>query len=657
MTVAMRYRPLGSTVAGWVYGLLGGLLVVGSLHAQEVDSTRTPTDSLRAPSSPSATSVPGFRQEPFGEVVGDTLPARRTILEASEALAALPGTFFHDFGTPGWPDGWHPWGLDGARVALVLADVPMQDLATGVPRYDLVPFPFTAPLRLQPTRHGAALGVEATVRAFEATRPVTELRYQSLSLGMQFVTVAHAQERSCTLFGKPGRLHVLFGYGGHAARGEYPGSRLRRGRQVLARLRYQQPRWAVEVRNLHNRRRVGAHGGVVPFGNDYNSIYQRLGATVRNEDAERQTLRNDLSLTLQTRLLPQPLHATAFWTAETFGYTVPGDTLRTRMHRYGGFLLQPLGGVRLRVEGGLETVRSGNALPDTLDLRLYLHAAVRDTVRLGGLTAVLEGGFHAEDAAVFPSGLLHLRYRGLFAEVVQAGQTVSWVERHGFGRLLRPVSARPDGQVLHARMGFQLHLGAFAATLFGFAHQTSAPLDLFDIGRTDTIRATAVGTAFQRAGLALDLTWRQNAGHGLYAHLQPTFFAFLNPNASPLHERVAETLPSGFAQGRLGVRALLFKRDLNLNAYLQGRAWTSMRGRRLHPATGLLYVPAADARPVAASGTVDVVVEAGVRTATLFFGMVNLLSGTALVPGNLLVPDYPLPAQRLHFGVYWPILN
>ena len=33
------------------------------------------------------------------------------------------------------------------------------------------------------------------------------------------------------------------------------------------------------------------------------------------------------------------------------------------------------------------------------------------------------------------------------------------------------------------------------------------------------------------------------------------------------------------------------------------------------------------------------------------------LSGTTLQPGVLVVPVYPLPARRLRFGVYWPILD
>ena len=46
-----------------------------------------------------------------------------------------------------------------------------------------------------------------------------------------------------------------------------------------------------------------------------------------------------------------------------------------------------------------------------------------------------------------------------------------------------------------------------------------------------------------------------------------------------------------------------------------------------------------------------------VRTATLFFAYENVLARTVLMPGTLLVPDYPYPAQRFRFGVYWPIRN
>ena len=131
----------------------------------------------------------------------------------------------------------------------------------------------------------------------------------------------------------------------------------------------------------------------------------------------------------------------------------------------------------------------------------------------------------------------------------------------------------------------------------------------------------------------------------------------LDADATPDHRRIAGTLPAAFARGRLGARMLLFRGDLDLDLYLQGRAWTTMRSRDLQPQTGLLVVPLASARTFGPSGLLDVVAEAGVRGATLFFAYENALSGTALMPGTLLVPDYPYPAQRFRFGVYWPIRN
>jgi hypothetical protein len=53
----------------------------------------------------------------------------------------------------------------------------------------------------------------------------------------------------------------------------------------------------------------------------------------------------------------------------------------------------------------------------------------------------------------------------------------------------------------------------------------------------------------------------------------------------------------------------------------------------------------------------DVGLEAGIREATLFFSMENVLSGTPVQPGTLIVPVYPLPERRFRFGVYWPILD
>ena len=121
-------------------------------------------------------------------------------------------------------------------------------------------------------------------------------------------------------------------------------------------------------------------------------------------------------------------------------------------------------------------------------------------------------------------------------------------------------------------------------------------------------------------------------------------------------------LPEFFVQGRLGARYAIFG-DLALDLSLRGRFWTEMRSRTLHAPTGLLVLPHEDddlfppSGFLPSSGMLDIVVEAGLRTATLFLAYENVLSGTQLLAGNLIVPVYQLHERRLRFGVFWPIKN
>jgi hypothetical protein len=116
-----------------------------------------------------------------------------------------------------------------------------------------------------------------------------------------------------------------------------------------------------------------------------------------------------------------------------------------------------------------------------------------------------------------------------------------------------------------------------------------------------------------------------------------------------------DALPRVHGSARTGVRLVLFRRDLLLDAYAVGQGWTAHGGRSLHNPTGLYALPPPGTRRVPASGTLDLWVTARVRTATLFYGSENVLSGTRLLRGNLRVPGQPLPAGRVRFGVFWPI--
>jgi hypothetical protein len=119
----------------------------------------------------------------------------------------------------------------------------------------------------------------------------------------------------------------------------------------------------------------------------------------------------------------------------------------------------------------------------------------------------------------------------------------------------------------------------------------------------------------------------------------------------------AETLPDFYGVARFGARYRIFRGDLDLDISVRGRFWTEFTGRVFHTQTGLLIIPTTAARPVESSATLDLIISGGVRTATLFLAYENFLAGTTALPGNLLVPLYPLADKRLRFGVFWPIRN
>ncbi len=695
-TLALPHRR-PSFVARLACAVLLALILAAlapALHAQVPDTTRAlPADTLRPPADSLAPdSLAAFgadtlaqrRRPPRpllafddalpGAPTDAVLPVRRAVTDAAELLARVPGAFAYSFGAIGWPDGWSLHGLSPQRAALFLDGLPFDDPLTGRPRYDLLPLDLLRPLGVGPGRHGAAAGVYARTRPYVFARPLSELRYRSAG-SFQGITALHVQRRRLTLRGVPGAVTLLGAYGGRAADNTYAGSDLRRERRLYGRLRYQRPGLALELSNLHNRRSLGAQGGVVPSGASFETVYNPA-SSVRNAQARRRLIRNDLALSARMPLvpgLPAPLTAAVYWTAQTFRYHPGGGgAVGAETDRYGLRLEQDAArGVhrlRLRVGAYLDRTRQSTALPERIGARAAtrtrLHAAVRDSLLFLGGEARLAAGLHtgseqtyatASAAWARPLGEA-LRFT---AGASLGGQPVSWVERYGFDALAVPVESVPSGRVVQGQIGLEARAGAFRAALSAFAHEISRPLDLFvaTAGEgADTVAARVSAAPFRRAGLTGTVGWREGARRGLYAHAQATALRFLNASAAPENARVAQTLPDIFGRGRLGARFILFK-DLDVDAYAEGRFWTTMKSRTLHPATGLLAVPEADARTFGPAGTVSLFAEAGLRTATLFFAYENALAGTELQPGVLIVPVYPLPEQRFRFGVYWPIFN
>ncbi|MEZ4699912.1 MAG: putative porin [Rhodothermales bacterium] len=673
----MRIDPACAAllVAGLLVALPARAQVVDTLAAPPPDSALVVADSLPAPAPRRAldlSTLVAFATDAAGVTVNDSLPARLPDRELADVLAQAGGSFLYDFGGPGWPDGWSPLGLDPRQAGLQFQGISYADPVTGRPLYEMLPLPWLDPVRLQPGRLGQAMSVGARLRAYDAARPISELRYGSSKDGLQSAFVVHAQRRRVRFFREPGLFSYALGYGGHGANGEYPGSKLSAGRQLLARLRLQQSFGSLEIVNLQNRQRLGAHGGVIPFGTNYNSIYNRISAQVANATAKRTVIRNDLAATLRTRLLPgfrQPFEATGYWTAQTFRYALGSDTLAAATRRLGYRLRQPLidagpFSLEARAEGWRERVAESTALPDSLGLsRRAFHAGGRVQYRTGGFDLEGEADLHAgATGAAYPGGMARLGWRPgdalmLFAEASRSGQSLAWIDEYGWSGLVAPLAADPESRTSAGRAGVRVRLGPFDLEVAPFAHQTKNAFDLFTVGESDTLAVRVLGEPVRWVGASLDAGFRRDAARGFYLTAQPTVYRYAGDAASSDARRVQASLPELFVRGRSGLRYLLFKGDLDMDLYVQGRFWSPFGSRTLHPETGLLALPAVAGRDVLSSFTADIVLEAGVRTAKLYVAYDNVFSGTNVVIGNLLVPDYPLPTQRFRFGVFWPIFD
>jgi hypothetical protein len=693
------------------------LLLLAGMGAQPAQGQQADTTAVSSPDTAATASseaqnadLPASPQTlpalGTGRPVIDSLPARTPHAGIEHVLAQQPGSFLYDLGAVGWPHGWSPADLGPHRSQLWINGHPYNSPLTGRARFDLLPSSFLQAPRTGVDPGGAAVGVHTAWREYDQLRPITELRFRRDSNGQSAIEVGHSQKHRLSLFGAPGILQASIGYGGRATEGFYAGDDLRRERRLWGRLRYQRDDWAVEITDLSSRRRIGAHSGVVPpDGQPFATIYRLpfCGACSQNPGASRRTFRNDLTARLRAPLVPgldAPTDVSITWTSNTFDFSPnTGDPFSTGgtdttwsvvMNGGHGRVQQSLrlGGhaLTLGAQGSLWRVERSNIAP--VDGRRWAaHAFARDSVTVGRHRLTLDAGWHATSTQQYPSAAVEwTRPTGAVewsASLSASGQRLSWFSTDGFPGFVRPLSdetSAPVGRVLRGRVGLTYRTGPLDLSVTGFAHQIREAVDLYApapdarAAPTDSVVARRTSTPVRRVGATVTGGWRRGVARGLYATGTGTALRTLNAEASPLHTRLARTLPTLYGRGRIGVRFVFFQ-DLTTDLYVQARGWTQMSSRWFHPPTGRLVVPPAtnvvpsrgpQFRP-GPNGTVDIHAEIKLRGATLFFAMENVQSSFApqgsserqatLTPGTFVVPVYPLPARQFRFGVHWPIFD
>ena len=566
--------------------------------------------------------------------------------DLTSSLARLGGSFVYDFGVFGWPTGLSYLGASPNQVTLTWEGIPFDDPLTGRPRYDLLP---TALLESPGRAHGARAKpteVVTGLRPFSARGALTELHYQAGDNGLQRVTVLHAQQTDLTLGGHLGTLQATFGYGGAAETGEYPGSQLRRMRQLLLRARYDQRRWSVEGLYLHNQRRIGAHGGVIP-GQIYQTVYNRLIAATQHENAIRREVRNDLSVKGRIRVFNEPLTIHLWRTGGRLRYTRPAaDTTSADARRWG---------VRVRqtAQWGAHRIRL-----QILGSERDSHIALRDSIdwMTVGINAEVRGSID-QDLTMAGASVEALWRRAFYVSAFITDIVPALIATRGFGSHVGTLSSPSAGRVVQLGIGIRGRWKAVDGHLMVFTGQERQVTGYYG-QRTDSIAVRISPGSLIRSGAAIDAGFRRSTRRGVYIVLSGLFLSL----SGDVESARKAAVPQWSARARVGLRYTLFTGDLKADLSLRVRGWSEMTSRALHAPTGLLVLPEYDRLYpeegfIPASTAVSVVAEAGIRTATLFVGYENVLSGTTLMAGNQIVPIYPLPELRLRFGVFWPIIN
>lgn len=590
------------------------------------------------------------------------LPVVTIAPDAAHLLAEVPGSFLYDLGASGWPQGWSPDGIDPASVGLRALGVSWNDPITGRPRLDMLPIEFMQPLELQTDVLGRAAAVDARLRSYDVPRPATELRYRKGAAGLQSIAATHAQRRLIRPFGREGLFLILIGYGGRAADGEYPGSRLRRERRVLGRLSFKSGDLHVSVVNLHGRRQIGAHGGVTPrTGGGIESVYERFGARVTNERATRRSIRNDLiaEVRLPFRVAGSPPVVRASWTSDIFRYRDSGDTLVAETDRLGAQIEHSLRMGAFSPDLHLEIAKQTSVLSWMAERPSHtaLHASASDTLEMGPAVLHASAGIHREHATS-PSAALGLQLgRGSIRLVGSASHgrvPDGLVYSHGFGELVQPEGQQPDARLSILRGGVVFTHRALELSLAAFFNQTQSPA-LLSVIDGDTLAVARIGGSTSRVGLTATLGLRAAASRGFYLSAEATLSQDASDADAPA--LIADVVPEVYGKSRAGLRYRLFRGDLDLHAFVEARAWSEFQSRSFHAPTGLLILPEGGGFRPGPSSTLGLFLEAGVREATIFVAWENILAGTQLMHGTMLVPIYPLPEQAFRFGVYWPILD
>lgn len=647
----------------------GSLATCASIQAQDMALGPEP-DSTSVTGSISDTLL--FKIEGFpyrrGAILDSTNPVEQYHLDLSDILSFVPGSFGFDFGNVGWPDQWTYLGISPSSIALSVDRINLRDAFSDRPLYDAAQVDLLDSIELTPSSIGGHMRVDTRVRSFDVNHPFTELKYKTGRGGLQSISGTHVQHRNWHLLGAPTVAQFVFRYASYTWGGDYPNSDSDMS-QLYARIGFTAARWRVRLSNSYTLRKRGAHRGVKPKpGRGFDSVYERFDASVVDPNATQRMQRNDIGLTVEHQWDAgvKPLSVFASFSTYYWRYSNV-DRIEALSHDYALGVEQEIPKVIDKHAISVRFVMEASDFRNTglfegrgSGPRARLNLTVDDNFSFGRTAGRASIGWRQVDAWAYPtlSGRLarSIGEVGLALEGEVGGRAPSRLEEVG-GVGIRAFSG--ELQVVGTgglRAVVNLPDFKLPVSLTAFYTTTSNPIEIVRIADAEYQIVQSDGT-MSWLGVTGSIHWNAKAPRGTYATFSPTI---QSPNAGTdelMLIALKNSLPSLYLSARFGYRNQFFLGDLDLDVYLFGKYWSRTQSRIYDPVSGLLVLPQpGTATTFGQSGTVDFRIDAGIREATIFLSLDNILADF-LYPGTLVVPVYPLLPKAFRFGLLWPITD
>jgi outer membrane cobalamin receptor len=579
-----------------------------------------------------------------------------------DLLWEIPGAFIRDLGSAGQPSQLTLRGLGWHEIAVFVDGRTMNEPLTGTMNLNLLPLEAIQRIEYQTGARAFLYGLNSTGGAlnvirqdFNTSRPYSRIRYTEGGYGFTSLDGIFSQNFTR-------RLNLAAGFQRQSLDGRFPNSNYDAW-NVRLKLRYLlSERANFVLSEVYNQTEVGLNGGVELTKTVPSDVFDELRATMVNTDSYEKVHRHDITATMAYRWLGDSSvvsTATAYYSHNLREYRDeenrpnPNGIFVQSNHSTAWY------GVKFSQD--FQELGSQVSLSGEIQKRKVTESPnvdIQDETA-ASLTAKVELDIPVVKPAVFAR---YDHYRG--ENFGSYGAEVKWVLVPGlsvFGGYSTSYRT-PTIQELYWR-GEKLatftkekekHRFAEAGILAGMSDVLELRATFFH-RHIDNAIVAEHGTAAEDPPSWSIKNVPEEVVQGINGSVTLRFGVFSGKGTwTYLVDRregvETKTYPKFFASGEIAYRQQLFDGHLDLKVGLRGKFFTSGFGESYIP-EAMMYVQNLAAE-LNQQGSADLFIVGKIGSAYVHFMLENITDQQ-----YMLTPFYPMPPQKIRFGIEWEFLD